>query len=188
MKNFFFGTPLRRAVTAGVAILLAFLILYGALTPLLLYGEDKVISAAVSGIFPTATDFNEEHKSYDNEVESLYSVSSEDTVVGYLYNVNANGISGQINFYVGLDMTGRVIGIYFPYLDEPVSYGDMTDFNNFISSFTGRTGPFVGIDGAATLAGDVSLVGGAHYTCLAVIDGVNAACEAFGDEFVKEAE
>ncbi len=188
MKNFFLGTPLRRAVTAGVAILLAFFILCGALTPLLIYGQNNDISAAVSNVFPTATDFDEEHKSYDNEIESLYSVSTDDTVVGYLYKVNENGLSGQINFYVGLDMTGRVIGIYFPYLDEPVSYGDMTDFNNFISSFTGRTGPFVGIEGAATLAGDVSLVGGAHYTCFAVIDGVNAVTEAFNDEFVKEAE
>ncbi len=189
MKKFFLSTPIRRAVTAGAAILLAFAVVCGMLTPLLIYGEDKIISQAVSNVFPTATDFREKHKSYDNEVESLYAVLTDETVAGYLYNVNANGISGQINFYVGLDMTGRVIGIYFPYLDEPVSYGDMTDFNSFIASFTGRTGPFAGVEGAATLSSDISLVGGAHNTCFAVIDGVNAATEAFfNDELAEEAE
>lgn len=188
MKEFFLSTPLRRVLTAGAVILVAFGILCGMLIPLLTYGEDKVISAAVSNVFPTATAFDEEHKKYDNEIESVYAVSTDETVVGYLYNVNENGISGQINFYVGLDMTGRVIGIYFPYLDEPVSYGDMTDFNAFTASFTGRTGPFTGIEGTATLAGDVSLVGGAHYTCFAVIDGVNAVTQAFNDDYAKEAE
>lgn len=188
MKEFLFSTPLRRVITAGVAILLAFLILCGMLIPVHMYGEDKIISGAVSRVFPTATDFEEEHKRYGNEIEALYSVLTDGNVVGYLYNVNENGLSGQINFYVGLDITGRVIGIYFPYLDEPVSYGDMTEFNSFISSFTGRNGPFAGIDGPATLAGDISLVGGAHYTCLAVIDGVNAATEDFNDEFAKEAQ
>jgi len=188
MKEFFLSTPLRRVITAGVAIFLSFGIMVGVLTPLLMFGEDRVISAAVANVFPTATDFEEEHIRYDNEIESLYAVMTDETVAGYLYNVNANGISGQINFYVGLDMTGRVIGIYFPYLDEPVSYGDMTEFNNFIASFTGKTGPFAGVEGAATLAGDISLVGGAHHTCYAVIGGVNAVTEAFNDEFAKEAE
>ena len=188
MKSFFLGTPLRRAISAGLSVILIFSVLVGLLTPLLIYGENKVISEAVSSIFPTATDFDEEHISYDNEIESLHSVITDNTVVGYLYNVNANGLSGQINFYIGLDMAGRVIGIYFPYLDEPVSYGDTTDFNNFIASFTGRTGPFVGTEGVATLAGDVSLVSGAHYTCFAVIDGVNAATEAFNQNYAKEAE
>lgn len=189
MRKFFTSTPGRRAATAAAVIGVAFILIYLLMTPLLIRRERQEINLALSAVFPSATGYESVYRDFKNEIDSVYAVKSgedDETVIGYLYNINENGISSQLSFFVGLDTTGRVIGIYFPYFDEPVSYEDMNAVNSFLDSFKGKEGPLSGIDGTATLPGDITVIGGAEVTCYAIIDGVNASIHSFFDTYGQE--
>lgn len=122
--------------------------------------------------------------SHENVVE-VYEVMEGDTVTGYVFNTSSAGYGGPITTISGFNLDGTVQGIRVTENSETPNLGTVVvEDPAFRESFEGNSTaePLVSV-GAPAAENEVLLMSGATVSTNGVVTGVNAAREAFEENF-----
>ncbi len=132
--------------------------------------QQKETNKAISEIFPSAKDIKTEALSPEGaQTDEFYKVNDGDTLVGYYAVVSPVGFKGDVKMIVGLDASGKVIGVKVLSHSETVGIGDKALSDSYFSGFYGK--------GDSDKLPDA--IGGATYSSNAVREGVKAALDTF---------
>lgn len=160
--------------------------------PIIAEQEKEGAFGAFAEIFPDADDFveidegmlSEITSTYENVVEVL-EVMQGDEVVGYAFNTSSGGYGGPITTISGFNLDGTIQGIRVTENSETPNLGTViVDNPDFRESFEGNitSEPLVAV-GAPAGENEVLLLTGATVSTNGVVNGVNAAREAFEENF-----
>ena len=155
-------------ITMLVALLLAFV--NGITAPVIAANEEKKMTAAISELFPTASEPKTEAATFTKEIEGLdtfYRVTDGGEGVGFCAIVVPKGFKGEVKMMVGI-VDGKVCGIRVLSHSETVGIGDKALNDGYFAGFNGISDPQTNVD----------VVSGATYTSKAVKNGVKIALEA----------
>lgn len=190
---------MNETVRLGLILLLVAAIAGGVLAftnsitaPLIAEQEMEGAFGAFMEIFPDADDFlpiddtllSDITSSYENVVE-IYEVLEGDSVVAYAFNTSSGGYGGPITTISGFNLDGTIAGIRVTENSETPNLGTViVDNPAFRESFEGNTTsePLVAVDGPSA-ENEVMLMTGATMSTNGVVTGVNAAREAFEENF-----
>ena len=133
------------------------------------YQKELKIQRMLNQLFPEMTDY-----AFDESTE-IYTISSDDTKIGYAFLGVGVGYGGNIDVVVGMENKTTVKGIAVIAHAETPGLGDKILLPNF-------TDKFVGLDtGEINLTrdgGKVDAITGATISSRAVVDGVRNATMA----------
>lgn len=160
--------------------------------PIIAEQEMEGTFGAFLEIFPDADDFiaiddgllSEITSSYENVVE-VFEVMEGDTVTGYAFNTSSGGYGGPITTISGFNLDGTIQGIRVTENSETPNLGTVVaDDPAFRESFEGNSTsePLVSV-GSPAAENEVLLMSGATVSTDGVVNGVNAAREAFEENF-----
>ena len=118
-------------------------------------------------------------KAYVNE--AFVAKDGSGNVVGYALSVTSgDGYDGNVTLSLGLDATGKVLGIAFTELTETPGMGMLADEPAFKDQFVDRqVTQFVHNKGGATGDNVIDAISGASTTSGAVVNAVNAGLDFF---------
>ena len=118
-------------------------------------------------------------KAYVNE--ALVAKDAADNTVGYALSVTSgDGYDGNVTLSLGLDATGKVLGIAFTELTETPGMGMLADEPAFKNQFADRdVTQFVHNKGGASNDNTIDAISGASTTSGAVVNAVNAGLDFF---------
>jgi len=94
--------------------------------------------------------------------------------MGYAFRVSSKGYGGTIDMVVGIDMSGRIMGIKVLSMKETPGLGTKAAEPKFLKQFTGKTSK-----SPLKAKKDVDAITGATITSQAVSDGVREALTKF---------
>ena len=190
---------MKETLKLGVILLLVAAIAGGILAftnsitgPIIAQQEMEGAFGAFIEIFPDADDFiaidedllSDINASHANVVE-IYQVMEGDNHVAYVFNTSSGGYGGPITTISGFNLDGTIQGMRVTENSETPNLGTVivTD-EDFIQSFEGNTvsEPLVAV-GSPSADNEVLLLSGATVSTNGVVNGVNAAREAFEDNF-----
>ena len=160
--------------------------------PIIAEQEKEGAFGAFAEIYPDADEFvaiddgllSDITSSYDNVVE-VYEVLEGDTIVAYAFNTSSGGYGGPITTISGFNLDGTVQGIRVTENSETPNLGTVVaDDPAFRESFEGNTTsePLAPV-AAPSAENEVLLMSGATVSTNGVVTGVNAAREAFEENF-----
>lgn len=112
----------------------------------------------------------------DYAVYDIDSVYKETSGLGYVITSTKKGYGGDVVVTLGLDPSGKIVGISADVKTETQGVGSKAGEAKFLDNFLGLSG-----NGAAT---GVDSITGASYSSAAVKNAVNAALNAF-DKIIK---
>ena len=159
--------------------------------PIIAEQEKEGAFAAFLEIFPDA-DFEPIDEGLLSEIAlshsavvEVYEVIEGDTIIGYAFNTSSGGYGGPITTISGFNLDGTIQGIRVTENSETPDLGTVIVTNHdFRESFEGNitSEPLVSV---SSPAGDneVLLLTGATMSTNGVVNGVNAAREAFEENF-----
>lgn len=160
--------------------------------PIIAEQEMEGAFGAFMEIFPESDDFTpidgsllSDITSTHENVSEVYEVLEGDTVVGYAFNTSSAGYGGPITTISGFNLDGTVAGIRVTDNAETPNLGTViVDNPEFRESFEGNTTsePLVAVSGPSA-DNEVMLMTGATVSTEGVVNGVNAAREAFEENF-----
>jgi len=113
-------------------------------------------------------------------IAGVYEAYSNDTVIGYVFDVTTKGYGGEMKLTVGIDADGRVTGVIIGDNNETPGLGSKAKEPGF-------TGQFKGVDATSTLSvvkqnksseNEIQAISGATITSRAVTEGVQAALDS----------
>lgn len=160
--------------------------------------EDEAKAAAYVAVVPEAVTFEHDAKAdaaiealagqiygtrfgkaYINEVRVAKDASGN--VVGYALSVTSgDGYDGNVTLSMGLDASGKVLGIAFTELTETPGMGMLADEPAFKNQFANRVvDQFVHNKGGASGENTIDAISGASTTSGAVVNVVNAGLDFF---------
>ena len=118
-------------------------------------------------------------KAYVNEL--YVGKDAEGNTVGYALSVTSgDGYDGNVTLSMGLDATGKVLGIAFTELTETPGMGMLADEPAFKDQFADRqVTQFVHNKGGVTGDNVIDAISGASTTSGAVVNAVNAGLDFF---------
>ena len=190
---------MKETLKLGVILLLVAAIAGGILAftnsitgPIIAQQEMEGAFGAFIEIFPDADDFiaidedllSDINASHANVVE-IYQVMEGDNHVAYVFNTSSGGYGGPITTISGLNLDGTIQGIRVTENSETPNLGTVIVTNeDFRESFEGNTTsqPLVAV-GSPSADNEVLLLSGATVSVGGVVNGVNAAIEAFEENF-----
>lgn len=160
--------------------------------PIIAEQEKEGAFGAFAEIFPDADEFVEidagllsEITSTHSNVVEVYEVMEDDTLVGYAFNTSSGGYGGPITTISGFNLDGTIKGIRVTENSETPNLGTVVaDDPAFRESFEGNitSEPLVAV-GSPAAENEVLLMSGATVSTEGVVTGVNAAREAFEENF-----
>lgn len=155
-------------ITSVVAALLAGV--NGITAPLIAAADEAKTQQAIGEVLPGGG----QPVAFTDETGLVKRVYGSDT--GYAVQVAPSGFDGEISMMVGIDKTGKVLGISIIAHTETAGLGAVAAADNTKGqSFRGQ---FVGMSGTLAVSkdgGDVDAITGATITSRAVTEGINAA-------------
>ena len=118
-------------------------------------------------------------KAYVNE--AFVAKDASGNTVGYALSVTSgDGYDGNVTLSMGLDATGKVLGIAFTELTETPGMGMLADEPAFKDQFANReVTQFVHNKGGASGDNTIDAISGASTTSGAVVNAVNAGLDFF---------
>jgi electron transport complex, RnfABCDGE type, D subunit len=118
-------------------------------------------------------------KAYVNE--AFVAKDASGNTVGYALSVTSgDGYDGNVTLSMGLDATGKVLGIAFTELTETPGMGMLADEPAFKDQFANRSvTQFVHNKGGASGENTIDAISGASTTSGAVVNAVNAGLDFF---------
>lgn len=125
----------------------------------------EAVKASLQAIFPNTSDFKEvTFKDETGLVTNVYQAGTD----GYAFNVTVQGYKDIIQFIVGLDMDGKVIGFEVNYVNDTPGLGSKVGDKEFKSSIKGKQ-----------YRGGFDTITGATISSSAVLRGIEAAANVF---------
>lgn len=106
-------------------------------------------------------------------IEEVYEVRQDGEVIGYTFKTAPNGYDGPIEVLTGISVDGEITGIEILSQTETPGLGDRITTDDFKNQFAGLS---------ADSDLEVDTLSGATVSSNAVINGVDAATNAFEEE------
>ncbi len=174
-------------ITMFIALLLSFV---NAVTKDVIDENDaRKLSEALGELFPsveTPLGVEVDIDELPENVDAFYEVRDGETSVGYYAKVSPNGFKDAVEMLVGLDTSGKVIGVSIVSCSETVGIGTKIEDESFLSRFCGVSGSLTYKKGASEAdVGYIDGISGATYSSKAVIAGVDAALGAYAKATAK---
>ena len=110
------------------------------------------------------------------EIEELYRVTQNGTVLGYCANVKSAGFGGDVDMMVATSPEGALLGVKIVAMSETPVLGSRAGEDEHLSQYKGTFA--YGDDEFLTLGDHVDAISGATISSKAIHAGVNAALEA----------
>lgn len=128
--------------------------------------EKKIaaVKASLQAIFPSANEFTEITIDENDMVVKAY----EATGVGYAFNVSVQGYKDVIEFIIGIDDAGKIVGLNVNYVNDTPGLGSKVGEAEFINSIINKT-----------IHDKLDTITGATISCLAVFEGIDAAIAVY---------
>jgi len=131
---------------------------------------------AMQRIVPEAADFAEETLLDDpGIVTAAYAAQKDGETVAHCLEVQPSGFGGVLTLIVGVDPSGKVLGVSITNHSETPGLGANAENQLFLNQYDGKTGPFSVVKSGATQENDIEALTGATVTSKAVTTGVEAA-------------
>lgn len=129
--------------------------------------EQKIakVKASLQELFPQASEFVEvSFTDATGKVTNAYEAKG----YGYAFTVSVQGYKDVITYLVGMDSTGKVVGLKVTYINDTPGIGSRVGDPEFASLVTGKS------------SGDqVDTLSGATISSKAALEGLKAAFSAF---------
>lgn len=128
--------------------------------------EKKIaaVKASLQAIFPKASQFAEVTIDENDMVVKAY----EAVGAGYAFNVSVQGYKDLIEFIVGIDVSGKIVGLNMNYVNDTPGLGTKVGEPEFINSIVNKT-----------IDDKLDTITGATISSNAVIKGIDAAVAVF---------
>lgn len=128
--------------------------------------EKKIaaVKASLQEIFPGATEFAEVTIDENDMVIKAY----EATGSGYAFNVSVQGYKDVIEFIVGIDVSGKIVGLNMNYVNDTPGLGTKVGEPEFINSIVNKS-----------VDDKLDTITGSTISSSAVIEGIDAAITVF---------
>ena len=120
-----------------------------------------------------------EYSIVDTKIEGISKVIKAESGNGIVIEVVASGyVKDGLDIVVGMNMDGEIEGVSVVNNAETPGLGTKVEEDSFISQFKGKSQK---LSGVASASGDdeIEIISGATSSSDGMIDGVNAAIEAF---------
>lgn len=153
--------------------------------PLIAERKAEEFKAAYGEVYPEAKDFKDfpDEKNYLNDnITKIVEVKDGDKTVGYVIGgLGTGGYGGDIEFMMGVDLSGKVHGFKVTSHKETDNFGSVVEEKPFHDSVVGKVFN-MGIIATAEHSGDneVMAMSGATYTTDAMVKGFNAVAVLMG--------
>lgn len=132
---------------------------------------DAAERRAVSEVFGDDIVYTAIDEVPDN-VNGIYKVSNNSGgLAGYCVSVSPNGFGGNIDMVVGIDPSGKIIGVAITALSETPGLGSRVADSEYLAGYSG-------LGGTPALGRDIDAISGATISSRSVLSGVNRALEA----------
>lgn len=143
---------------------------------------------AISSLFDGAQVECEPLPTEGTQVEELYRVLSNGSIVGYCANVKSSGFGGDINMMIAISPDGSMRGVKIVSMSETPGLGSRTGEEEYLSQYANQT--FYGSHNhePLVLGEDIDAISGATISSRAVLSGVNTALDALLQYIVVEVE
>ena len=125
----------------------------------------EAVKESLLAIFPKTTEFKEvAYKDESGLVTNAYQAGTD----GYAFNVTVQGYKDVIQFIVGFDSEGKVIGFEVNYVNDTPGLGSKVGEQEFKSGIKGKQ-----------YRGGFDTISGATISSSAVLRGIEAAAAVF---------
>lgn len=125
----------------------------------------EAVKASLQAIFPKATEFKEvSFKDESGLVTNAYQAGTE----GYAFNVTVQGYKDIIQYIVGFDASGKIVGFVVNYVNDTPGLGSKVGDVEFKNSIVGKD-----------YKADLDTITGATISSTAVVNGVGSAAAVF---------
>lgn len=129
--------------------------------------QEKKIAAvktSLQAIFPGATEFAEITIDENDMVVKAYEAAG----AGYAFNVSVQGYKDVIEFIIGIDVSGKIVGLSMNYVNDTPGLGTKVGESEFINSIVNKT-----------IDDKLDTISGATISSSAVIEGIDAAIAVY---------
>jgi electron transport complex protein RnfG len=133
-------------------------------SPIIAEKKIAAVKASLQEIFPGATEFAEITIDENDIVVKAY----EATGAGYAFNVSVQGYKDVIEFIVGIDTTGKIVGLQMNYVNDTPGLGTKVAESEFINSIVNKN-----------IDDKLDTISGSTISSKAVIKGIDAAIAVF---------
>lgn len=133
-------------------------------SPIIAEKKIAAVKASLQEIFPGATEFAEITFDENEMVVKAY----EATGAGYAFNVSVQGYKDVIEFIVGIDTTGKIVGLQMNYVNDTPGLGTKVGEPEFINSIVNKN-----------IDDKLDTISGSTISSSAVIKGIDAAIAVF---------
>ncbi len=138
----------------------------GILFPVLALAEVYITGEeATRKLFPAIQEYKIENYSIDNQEVKVYTVISEQKIIGWAVILNEMGKVKPITFLVGIDNKSKILGVYV--LEFRDLFGSEIRRRSFLRQFIGKT-----IKNSLTVGRDIDAVTGATISSRAASSAV----------------
>jgi len=133
-------------------------------SPIIAEKKIAAVKASLQEIFPGATEFAEITIDENDFVLKAY----EATGAGYAFNVSVQGYKDVIELIVGIDITGKIVGLQVNYVNDTPGLGTKVAEPEFINSIVNKN-----------IDDKLDTISGSTISSKAVIKGIDAAIAVF---------
>lgn len=133
-------------------------------SPIIAEKKIAAVKASLQEIFPGANEFAEITIDENDMVVKAY----EATGAGYAFNVSVQGYKDVIEFIVGIDTTGKIVGLQMNYVNDTPGLGTKVGEPEFINSIVNKN-----------IDDKLDTISGSTISSSAVIKGIDAAIAVF---------
>lgn len=133
-------------------------------SPIIAEKKIAAVKASLQEIFPSATEFAEITIDENDMVVKAY----EATGAGYAFNVSVQGYKDVIEFIVGIDTSGTIVGLNMNYVNDTPGLGTKVGEPEFINSIVNKK-----------IDDKLDTITGATISSSAVLEGIDAAIAVY---------
>lgn len=128
---------------------------------------------AIRAIFPACEDYDEVNTQTEG-VTSAFLVRAGGKEIGFAAGVEPMGFGGKLSMIVGLDLSGKIVGVKIVSHSETPGLGGRVNDEGYLSQYIGKSGEL-------TIGENVDAITGSSISSKAVLAGVNSAVKAFAE-------
>ena len=128
--------------------------------------EKKIaaVKASLLAIFPSTDEFKEVTIEDNDAVENVYEAVGS----GYAFNVSIQGYKDVIEFIVGIDNSGKIVGLEITYVNDTPGLGSKVGEPEFANSIVNKS-----------VDDKLDTISGSTISSSAVIRGIDAAVAVY---------
>ncbi len=140
--------------------------------------QKQAETTAVSSVIK-AEEYKEGSLEFEGSKYTYYSAYDSGVLIGYAFNVSANGYGGAVTSIVGVNIDGSISAVEITDLSgETPGLGQNAGKEDFKSSFAGKSGEVTVVKGTPK-DNEIKAVTGATITSKAVASSVNLALDLY---------